>query len=178
MPIQVMWDKAESDTLDIVFTMPWVWQELYDIRDLVRFMIEGVNGTVHILYDMRGCRVPSGSGIPHLRTFATNLPKQAHEGVHVYLGANADWKAHMTLFTRSYPDLAFDVVYMSNREDALMAIQRKKEQLALLEEDGDEEPSRASALQTSPSSIADTQPVRQIAPDPEVKDWQPLYAQR
>ncbi|MDX2139858.1 MAG: hypothetical protein SF123_17365 [Chloroflexota bacterium] len=177
MPIQVKWDRAESDTLDIVFSMPWVWQELYDIRDLVRFMIEGVNGTVHVLYDMRSCRVPAGNAIPHLRNFVNNLPPQAREGLHVFVGSNPDWKAHMTLFTRTYPDLALDIVYVSNREDGVSAVHIKKEQLALLDED-DDETSRAIALDEPEQSMSDTQPVLPITETAEVENWQPVYTKR
>jgi hypothetical protein len=134
MPILVEWDAEENQTLLICFEGALVWQEMYDIRDYVRYVIEQSPGTAHVVYDLTVSRTPQSNATPHLRNFVANLPASARQGLHVFVNASPNWKAHVTVFMRLYPDLTFDHVYVSSVADARGAIRRKKEQSALLDE--------------------------------------------
>jgi hypothetical protein len=134
MPINVHWHENNRTILHIDFQGEWTWAEMYDIRDLVRFMAESQTEYIHIISDMRDCKIPVGNSATHLRNFVLNLPENAREGLFVYLGARPDWKAHVTIFMRIYPDLAFDHIYVSSEDDALVGIAKKQEQLELMDE--------------------------------------------
>jgi hypothetical protein len=121
---------------------------MYDIRDLVRVLLDQSEGYSHVVYDMQAARPPRGNATPHLRKFVQNLPMTAREGLHAFVGANPDWKAHLTLFMRMNPELALDVVYVSSVVDARGAVRKKKEQIALLEElDDDTDDDKAVDIQ-------------------------------
>ena len=139
MPIHVARDAQENSTLLITFEAPWTWHGIYIIRDLVRYLVDTSPEEAHFIYDMSRNRTPRGNAGPHLRNFVANLPAAAQEALHAFVDASPDWKAHMTLFTRAYPDMALDVVYVSSLEDARSAVRRKREQFPAFDDEINEE---------------------------------------
>lgn len=137
MPIQVAWSIEHDDVLNLSFEGDWSWEDFYRMGNYARTLMHLRASTVHVVYDLRKSTAMLRSPVLHLRHFAMHLPENGRTGLHAYIGATTFWKSCLTAFTRVYPDLAPDIVYVSNPEDAWTAIERKKEQLELL---ADEEP--------------------------------------
>ncbi len=134
MPLHIGRDARETSVILITFEAPWTWHELYIVRDLVRYLVDTSPEDAHFIYDMSRNRTPRGASGPHLRNFIKSLPAKAQDSLHAFVAASPDWKAHMTLFTRAYPELALDIVYVSSLEDARDSIQRKRDQRRMLDE--------------------------------------------
>lgn len=135
MPLQAAWSTEHDNVVVLEFQGDWTWDDFYKMSDQARNLISTRTTPVHILYDLRSSTARVKSPVLHLRHFAAHLPPNAREGVHVYVGATTFWKACITAFSRVYPTLAPDIVYVSDEADALVAIARKQEQIELLLDD-------------------------------------------
>ncbi|MCA9902763.1 MAG: hypothetical protein KC547_02810 [Anaerolineae bacterium] len=137
MTITVRWDQAARDTLIFTFNGNWTWQDFYDVSEQAYRNMQEVAAAVHIIYELgQGSNIFKNPML-HLRQFAANMPPIARNGLNVYIGATAYWKACVMTFNRVYPELAQDVVYVSTLDDAHVAIEKKREQLELLNDDAD-----------------------------------------
>lgn len=135
MPIQVRWSEVHNGVLMLTFDGNWTWDDYYRMGERARDLISIRTTPVHVLYDLRTSTAHVKSPVMHLRHFAAHLPPNARLGLHVYVGATTFWKACITAFSRVYPTLAPDIVYVSDEEDAFVAIARMDEQLELLLDD-------------------------------------------
>jgi hypothetical protein len=139
MPIRVGWDEQNANVLVLQFDGNWTWEEFYQSGSTARELIMNNANPVHVIHDMRMTTNTAKSPILHFRHFALNMPVNAHKGLTVYIGATSYWRACIATFMRVYPDIAPDVVYVSDYESAYVAISRKEEQLELLGDDEDSE---------------------------------------
>jgi hypothetical protein len=139
MPIRVGWDAQNANALLLTFDGNWTWEEFYEAGSTAREIISDNTNPVHIIHDMRTTANTAKSPILHFRHFALNMPANARKGLTVYIGATSYWRACIATFMRVYPDIAPDVVYVSDHESACIAILRKQEQLDILGDDDDDE---------------------------------------
>ncbi|MCL4249705.1 MAG: hypothetical protein KJ065_16290 [Anaerolineae bacterium] len=137
MTIALRWDQAAKDTLVFTFNGNWTWQDFYIVSQQAYSNMQEVASAVHIIYELRHGSNIFKNPMLHLRQFTANMPPFAREGLNVYVGATAYWKACVMTFNRVYPELAQDVVYVSTLDDARVAIEKKREQLELLNDDSD-----------------------------------------
>lgn len=135
MPIHVTWDQILPDTLIIQFDGDWTWTEFHKMGEQVARMLSERETPIHIIHDFTTSSPPTKSPIVHLHHFAARIPQNGRDGLNVYVGASTYWKACITTFTRVYPRLAPDVVYVSESDTARAAIAKKIEQIALLADD-------------------------------------------
>ncbi len=135
MSIHVSWSPHDDEALVVTFDGDWSWTDYYEMGTKVRSLMADTVKPVHVVYDLRPSTANPRSPVLHLRHYATHLPENGRQGLHVYVGATTFWKSCITAFTRVYPALAPDIVYVSGLEDAQDAIERKKEQNALLIDD-------------------------------------------
>jgi hypothetical protein len=138
MAIDVQWSQEHSDVLLMTFQGTWSWQDYYASGEYARTLIAMHPSPVHIIYDLQPSTANVNSPVLHLRHFAAHLPQNARLGLHVYIGASTFWRACITAFSRVYPSIAPDIVYVSDYDSAWVAIDRKREQIDLLAGDEDE----------------------------------------
>ena len=138
MSIHVHWDNEFEDILVIAFEGDWTWSEYYGMGDQARQLLNERDQVTHIVYDFSSSTGMMRSPIMHMRYFASHLPTKVREGLAIYIGATIYWRTCVSAFNRVYPQLAQDHVYVSDLDDARDAVERKREQMALLADDDED----------------------------------------
>jgi len=130
MPIQIVWDNDEHNTLRYDVSGKWTWEELFKARDEV---YAHMNGVAHERVDAiinfnGGFNVPSGAlnQIQQLRE-----DPHAKAGLTVMVGANGFMRTMFGTFTKVYNSTTghtVDFLYAKTLEEArdLIAADRQR----------------------------------------------------
>lgn len=121
MSISVHWDATIKDVLIISFNGNWTWQDFYDASDHAHRLMREARSTVHIIYELAHSTTMFKNPMLHLRHFAVSAPNNVG-GLHIYINASAYWQACVTTFNRVYPQLANDVRFVANLDEARVVI--------------------------------------------------------
>ncbi|MCC6616626.1 MAG: hypothetical protein IT320_24345 [Anaerolineae bacterium] len=121
MALSLRWDQTIKNALIISFDGNWTWQDFYDASDHAHRLMREAGTLVHIIYELPHSTTMFKNPMLHLRHFAVNAPNNLG-GLHIYINASAYWQACVTTFNRVYPQLATDVRFVADLDEARAAI--------------------------------------------------------
>ena len=124
MAIVVKWNDEEKNSIRLIYEGRWDWTEYYTAHDTSHAMIDEVEHTVDLVYDLDNTSYIPNDALGHFKRTARSAPTR--QGLTILIGGNMFMWAMFNMFQKFVGDWATDYRFVTSEEEVNALLSREK----------------------------------------------------